>query len=314
MASGSDGPRARRGSVPTGGDRPEFPKRIDLALGSDWRVHVNFDSGKLVLSRANRPDLAHLTIFWGTASGELDIHLTHEHERAMVDREPKVHDPIAIFTKAELETAGLRAQETIVNPRTIAFLKAKYRKWRPGWLAANGYILTVSNREQVISWGKSVLPKKRGKYRFDREKLDPSHVAGELVVQCDPRALHCGAELQGTTGGPTFPVQAIRVVRGRIVAEDAISLNYTRGPDGTTAWWGAKHGDLHAFARQLGAVVFDRAIPLVRPEHADKFETIVRGMGLEELEDLRDGVTMVRAFLRNPRNPIREPYPGGGRT
>jgi len=63
-------------------DRP-----FRLASG-EWGFVLNLNTGKFEVYRANRPDLAHLIIMWGTKSGEVDVHLTYRHEGAMADGKP----------------------------------------------------------------------------------------------------------------------------------------------------------------------------------------------------------------------------------
>src|ERR1700733_174563 len=80
------------------------PPRLDLRV-DDWGFYVNMTRGKFEIYRANQPDLAHLVMMWRTASGELDVHVTYEHERALRPTD-KQYESIARFPLAELHALG----------------------------------------------------------------------------------------------------------------------------------------------------------------------------------------------------------------
>src|SRR5258708_35133575 len=86
------------------------PARFDLRI-ADWGLSLNLASGKAQVYRANRPDLAHLTISWKRKNGEvsdyLDVHLTYGHEQALAARTSnKDWRPFARIPIPKLERLG----------------------------------------------------------------------------------------------------------------------------------------------------------------------------------------------------------------
>jgi len=280
-----------------------FDQPIRFGIG-EWGFILNLNTGKFVVYRTKRPDLAHLTIMWGTRSGDLDVHLAYRHEGAMADSKPKDYVPLFTMSKASLEAAGMAYSEN-AERIMIPYLRRAYRKFRPGWLAHRNYYVTVLGNEIMMKWLRDLAPKRRRKYRFDPRRLDPEHYPPEMLESVyDPRILHYleGDELK-------VPVSATRVRRGHIVKDDGIQLFFMAGPNGTKGWWGMKQRDLHAMMREQVRYAFDKLVPLVQPEHADIWEQIVAGLGMEDFKESRSFAHTVRQFLTDPRNPVGRPYP-----
>ncbi len=287
-------------------------KRIGVRFGS-WGINVNFVNGTLELYRANRPDLAHLTVLWKTRSSEVDVHLTFGHEAAMLGSGPKLHEPLFRFRLEELDALGHGAN-VVAEQITRKHLLQHYKRFRPGWLARNGYMILVVERDVAFQWLKQTFPQKKRKFRLDPETaFKTENLPAEFLEEIyEPRVLHILRE-NGVRVGPMhdaeIAVQAVRYRSGNS-AEDNIFLSYTLGPDGTVGWWGMTNRDGERLHRTLAARLFDWAVPLVQTGHVELFEKVVAGLGLEEDEDGRRFSENVRAFLRDPRNPFRQPYPG----
>ncbi|MFH0980413.1 MAG: hypothetical protein V2A79_02610 [Planctomycetota bacterium] len=274
---------------------------------------MTFDTGKLELYRAHRPELAHLTVLWKTKSGQIDVHLTYGHEAAMSGPGPKTHEALIQVYRDELEALGTRANE-VMQQFVLEQLAAKYHRFRPGWLARNGYVVQVVAKKVVLDWLAGLAPKRRGKHRLDPETaFDLEQVPSEFLGEAyDPGVLHVLRE-EGVRTQPApdadVSVCAVRPRRGKAAA-DTIMLSYMLGLDGRVGWWGMANSDALRLQRVLLARFFDWAIPLVRPHHGEAFEKLVVGLGLDESSESQRFAQSVRQFLRDPRNPIRQPYPG----
>ena len=287
---------------------PKPPPRFDAAFG-EWRMHVNFTTGKLVVSRANRPELAHLTVQWVTASGELDVHLKYAHEGGPAEGPPR-YESIARIPLAALEPAG-EAFGELMRRECLADMLAVYRKYRPGWLSHRGYIVLLMSEDDMRDWIGRIAPRTRGKYRVDpTTAFHPSNAPPSLQHEFYDARILWEHDLQESK----LPVSLMRRRRLRSAVENSMLLSHTLGPDGTVAWWGTKNDDALRLGRRINAKLFDLAIPHVTAEHREKFELIVKGLGLDEGCDPHPFVFHTRQFFANPRNPIRQPYPKATRT
>jgi hypothetical protein len=274
-------------------------QRLDLRVG-DWGFSLNLKSGKFEVYRAGRHDLAHLTVAWRTGSGDIDVHLTFGHEAAMRGAGKKRWVPVFKIPRASLEAAGVHvgaAAERVMLPH----LRRNYRRFRPGWLAHRSYFVTVAGEEPMLDWLLGIAPRKRGKYRFEsRRLLDPEAYPPELVDGTyDPRVLHWLEDRERR-----LPVSALRVRRRQIVRADGILLYYVAASNVTAGWYGIKQRDVQSMSRETCRSLFDSIVPLVKPEHADKWDQIVSGLGMDDHEGPRELSHGVRQFLRAPRNPI----------
>lgn len=277
------------------------PLRFSIGV---WGFMVNLNAGKCVVHRANRPDLAHLTIMWGPERDHMDAHLALGHEGAMADGKPKQYVSLFKISKARLEEVGLAYSESVARIM-IPHLRTAYRKFRPGWLAHQNYFLTVFDDEVMKKWLRDLAPKQGRKYRFDPQRLDPQHYPPEMLTCAyDPRILHHLEEEDSKA-----PVSASRVRRGHIVNDDGILLNFLTLPDGTRGWYGMKQRDVTAMMSDHMKYLFDKLMPLVEPEHAAIWERVVKALGMEDFEQSRHIAHMIRQFLTNPRNLVGQPYP-----
>ena len=273
--------------------------RFDFQLG-EFRIHVNLRSGKLVVSRAARKDLAHLTLSWRNRSGEIDIHLTRRHEQATLDGHgTDDYEPLFRLAQSEVEELGVGVGEAS-RQFFVDLVRTKWRRFRPGWLARNGYVLVQIEPAAFDHALKRAAPKKRRKYRVDLEMLENgTWVAKDDVAFYDASALH---DLRHTER--ERPVQVVRVSDGRT---DRILLRHGRGPNGSVGWWGAIDREVMASSDKLQDRLLEWARPLVRAEHADKFEQIVQGLALEDTSFGRNLAASVRRFIRDARNQEARP-------
>jgi len=295
-----EGDRAQTSALAAPGEQW---KRLDARLG-EFVLHVNFLTGKLVLSRANRPDLAHLTVDWMTSSGELDIHLTYGHEARTRDPAAELYVPIAKVPLAELERFG---EGIAAGLEDVAFRSMRaFRKYRPGWLARRGYLVMLLDETVMFDWFKRSAPRRRGKYRvnpenvFNAERLDPAVLAAMSDGLNDPRVLHTLPKVPMHA-----PISAIRFPeRGSSVREN-ILLKWQIGPDGTFGWWGMTNRASTALGRDMARHFLTPVLPLIHQRHTVAFEKIVAGLGLSDFEPTRRFSEGVLEFLGNPAAGFR---------
>ena len=281
-------------------DRGDAPTRFDLQLG-EWRFHLNLKRGKLVVSRAQRPELAHLTLSWRNVSGEVDLHLTRDHERAMHDGHlVENYESILRVPRDAVEGLGARvgeASEAFVRDR----LRRSWRSYRPGWLARNGYIVTHMEPEALRRALETIAPKQRRKYRVRLDLIENTSwvVEGQDVSFYDPRVLRDHDLISSSR-----PVHVARMLNGRV---ERMILKYGRGLDGTFGWWGIGDRDALRGSGRLQAKLLELVGPSIRPEHAEKFERIVSELALEDSPFGRNLAASVRRFIRDARNQEARP-------
>ena len=133
-----------------------------IVIGS---VGLDIGPRKLVVFRVDRKDLPHLTVSWGNPSGEVDLHLTPTFPVANAERES-----ILRISESELRarTADLVRQAWLVlQGHTVGGV------WgvRARWLANNGYMLVGAKDTPVADWLRGALPKVRGKFRLDQNRI-----------------------------------------------------------------------------------------------------------------------------------------------
>ncbi len=128
---------------------------------------IGFDvgQGKLVVFRADRRDLPHVTVSWGNRSGEVDVHITPQNPRGANARE-------SVFRMQQSDLIGsarklaLMALEPVGKTpvRVVSGIGA-------AWLREHGYVLVALKDLSIVEWLRGALPRKRGKYRLDPVKF-----------------------------------------------------------------------------------------------------------------------------------------------
>src|SRR5437870_5323242 len=117
---------------------------------------------KLLISRNDRGDLPHLTISWGNASKEFDVHLT-----TRVKGGEEHHERLATIPEADLE----KAAESFGAGLALSMQSrmAQLRKVRPGWLARNGYWLLYLPQAVQDKLIESLAPRVKRHGKWTRE-------------------------------------------------------------------------------------------------------------------------------------------------
>jgi hypothetical protein len=255
---------------------------LRVRLG-DFGVIYNQRTGKLEIYRADRKDLAHLTVAWGTKSGELDIHLTRGHESAMVGAGGKDYESLVRIPRTALEQVGIRVQR-IVDESLVPQLMAIYRKYRPGWFGRRGYTIVFVEGDELRAWVGRAAPRVRGKYQLEADRIvDPANYPPSFVDSIYyPSVLDEIRDL-----ALDIPVSAIRSRRGKVVSRDTITLRYTLGPDGTFGWWGTRQSDLRSAVRWSMAVISEIVLSIFGADYEMKLERILVGLGVDAEERAR---------------------------
>ncbi|MGH7328158.1 MAG: hypothetical protein ACREJX_07380 [Polyangiaceae bacterium] len=276
----------------TFGSLTSIPNRFNVRIG-DWGFYLSFMSGKLEIYRASRPDLAHLIVAWGTASEELDIHLTFDHEQAGANRDAKKWESILRLPKSVVEThaeaLGASSEELFAS-----HFSRIYRRYRPGWLARNDYWVLAADADTLLDWIRRTAPKSRAKYRIDFDRLKNGFdLTDELARRIvDPYVLH-----EDLLREPGLTVQVMQLKKGRVRQERGLLLSYALGPDGRPGWWGMRVDEFRtAYTRFLSEVV-ERLRPFLTTEVEAKFELIAAGIGLNETQSGRELAENLRRCL-----------------
>jgi hypothetical protein len=304
-------PGRRKEGAASADSGPGRIKRSGLQFGT-WGINANFENGTFELYRVRRSELAHLTVLTKTTSGQIDCHLTFGHEAAMRGDGEKTHEPLFQVGPGDFAQLGRDANQAM--EQVFRAHIHRYRRFRPGWLRKRGYLVSVLERDAVQAWLKRSTPQKRRKFRVDPAVVfSAAHVPPEFVEELyDPAVLHAlrSANVRaGVKEDSEVVVYAFRRI-GDVKQRHGVLLSNTIGPNRRWGWWGIPNRDIFAVTRSIHMKLFDWLAPRIRAEHAERFEKIVVGLGLEEDEGGRRLAERVRSFLSNPRNPIRKPDPG----
>lgn len=148
-------------------------------------LFLTVSDDRAVLGRRDRTDTPHLTLLWGTRSGELDLHLKWEDARA----EP--YEPLFKIDKEKL-AASVAAVFGPEAEAMVAFWRERTRAYRPGWLRRNGYVVTWLPHDRLLAHVREQVPRRKRKYRLDFPRLVSPEVMGGLALDniYDPEILH----------------------------------------------------------------------------------------------------------------------------
>jgi len=251
-------------------------------------LSVTFSASKFILMRADRRDLPRLTISWDNRSGEVDIHLTQEN-RGLDRSVTKSHEPVFKFRQAALAEAA-PAMTAFIERQFARPLLVSYRRFRPGWLARKGYVLFLPPEEALSAHFRSILPKVRGKYRVQGERITNRQRSTWMLDHLySPRELNVidHEKLNG-------PVQ---LIPSRRRGGGLLMLGYMRGPDGRHGWWGIRQRDLQRIFHTINRGIDEALRRQLRVEHSVAFEKIVAGLALDDIPGLAKAITGTRALM-----------------
>jgi hypothetical protein len=274
-------------------DAPSVQKRF--AVEWSWLgLAFSFSDRKFIVSRKRASGGIHLTISYGNASGELDLHL----KRELVAPGEESYIPLARVVPERLARAGERFNA--VGDRIARSMLDHWRPVRPGWLARNGYLLMLFEKEPTAETLREVLlpfaPRRyHGKRQLTFAPLkDPAYWAkftenlfyADILRDLDPSAVQ-------------QPIRATSMKRGRPTLLIG-SLNI----DGHPEWfmcpeYRTREGMDYAMA---GLMTF--LGNAVGPGHLAVFRRITDELGLEEIPELADFIKGVTEFLASPQEVV----------
>jgi hypothetical protein len=262
---------------------------------------------KLVVTRRNRPELAHLTVSWGHASGAIDIHLTSGHEAAMAGDRDKTHEPLFVVSPEALRLAGHSA-ERFMHGDLATLARRSLRRYRPGWLARRGYVVVLAGHHEFSGLVQRAAPKVGGKYRVKLSELaNPAAFAAMLGDNIySPEILAWPADVARIVGRPErdLVVAAVLPQREGPNHADSIMLRYGPGPTGVIGWCGLMIRKGAALPTMIRSVFLDWFEPRMGPLLVDALDRVVTGMALHEIDDLRPRLDRIRRFMRDPETAI----------
>lgn len=188
-----------------------------------------------------------------------------------------------------------------IEKELVPRLVREYRRYRPGWLSRNGYVVMLPDEPRYLDLFREAAPRLRGKYRIDPavalDECRLAHIAIDSLYH--PRVLRFidGRELR-------TPVIAVQVHRARVIDATRLCLSYRTFPNGEENWWGFRLRFVNAFGHETCWRIFEWLVPRVGPRHLAEFDNVVAAMGLDEIPELEDFVRSGREFLRAPANPV----------
>lgn len=157
---------------------------------------------RLVLGRRDRPESPHVTLLWGTRSGELDLHLKWQNGR------PEPYESLFKVDKGDLGRALAQA----FGPEAKGMVEAwgrRSRAYRPGWLRRNGYWIVWLPGAALRDQLKQHVSFRKRKYRLDFQRIVSPEVMGGLAMDnlYDPEILHLLPQLKAAGEIEEEPMQ-----------------------------------------------------------------------------------------------------------
>jgi len=209
--------------------------------------HLALDIGprKLLVFRADRPDLPHITISWNNTSGEVDVHATPQGADRATARQP-----LGRYLQVDVATLVSSIGQQLLAMLQHATMQLHWAVG-PRWLARNGYALLKAEGERIIQWLERAAPKRRGKYRLDLRVLkEPPRVA-----LYPPTARYLAAAIQE---GLLFALSTKGSDKGRVLI--LVPLTWSTG---SVTWLGIDHHDAQQFASRAKKLFSTATDPLL---------------------------------------------------
>lgn len=208
---------------------PNMPKRVRHRLEIP-RLGIEMIHGnnvKVIIFRTDRSDTPHLTISWGNATKEIDVHLKSRTTGGEED-----HQPIAKLPQSELERLAAAFEPELMD--SVAAAIQTLRPVQPGWLWRHRYVVVHLRHEAEEHLLNKIAPRRKRKGRWARS-VDPQAVRdivkSHRIIHCvyHPAILH---ELAAEAyAGPIFAQCVAGRRRGRLIALCSIVK-----PSGIRSW------------------------------------------------------------------------------
>jgi len=265
---------------------PSVEKRGSLR--ASWLgLAFSLSDRMLVVSRKRPSASIHLTILWGTASGELDIHL--KREPVAPGEDPYM--PLVRISAERLACAGEHFNASF-EPMALSMM-AHWRPVRPGWLERNDYGLTLIEREPPEELLRPFAPRRHhGKHQLTFAPLsDPQYAAKFADRHFFARILHI-----------LDPDSVQLPIRATSTRPDRLPLLIAPFVvDGHSKWFKCsehrtREGMDLAVARSMGSIA-----DAIDPRTAEIFRRITDELGLREIAELELFIDGVNKFLTTPQ-------------
>jgi hypothetical protein len=198
--------------------------------GLSQYLQLGRQSRKLFFMDSRYPML-HLTISWGNASGEIDIHMTRE-----LPGGTKIYGSIFRFAGASvagLLTSFLPRFEVEATSLIRSFMR-EMRPVRPGWLGRKGYLIFWLPEEEHESWIMKFAHRRgKGRYRIYQASVARLNDAEEAMTHLyEPAILH-----EIAAHNQRGWIQALRVKGRKRRGRRVISLVSVTWTDGRVRWF-----------------------------------------------------------------------------
>ena len=274
-------------------DAPSVEKRFSFQWS--WLgLAFSFSERKFIVGRKRAFGGIHLTISYGNVSGEVDIHLKREPA-------PPGEDPYISLARVAPERLT-RAGEHInaVGERLARSMLDHWRPVRPGWLARNGYLITLLEKEPSAEMLRELfLPFAPRRYHGKHQLTFAPLKDRAYLAKYTDRLYYADALRDLEPGIFQQPIRATPTKRGRPTLLVA-SFNV----DGRPEWFmcpehRTREGMDLAMAG-LMTVLGDG----VDSGHLEIFRRITNELGFEEIPELADFIKALTEFLSAPQDAV----------
>ncbi|MEO8901146.1 MAG: hypothetical protein ABI488_05685 [Polyangiaceae bacterium] len=261
------------------------------SLRASWLGLAFLLSDRMLVVGRKRPSGGiHLTISWGNASGELDIHL--KREPVAPGEDP--YTPLVRIGADRLARAGQHFNASF-EPMALSMM-AHWRPVRPGWLERNEYGLTLIEKEPPDELLRPFAPRRhRGKHQLTFAPLrDPQYAAkfaerlfyARILRDLDPESVQ-------------LPVRATSTRRNRpplLIAPFTV--------DGHSQWFMcAEHRTREGMDLAVARLISLMA-DAIDPGHVEIFRRITDELGLDDIPELEGFIVGVNEFLTAPQELV----------
>ena len=258
---------------------PNMPKRVRhrLEIPKLGIEMIHGNNIKVIIFRTDRSDTPHLTISWGNAAKEIDVHLKTRTAGGQED-----HQPIAKLPESELEGLAAAFEPELMDG--VAAAIQTVRTVRPGWLWRRRYVVVHLHHEAEEHLLNQIAPRRKRKGKWARF-VDPQAVRdivkSQGIIHCvyHPAILH---ELAAEAyAGPVLAQCVAGRRRGRLIALCSIVK-----PNGIRSWVIIDNRFIRAL-RDLSQKFVMACLKRLLP--GDTQATVANALQLEELAFDQEG-------------------------
>lgn len=278
----------------TGPEQPADAPSVEKRFSFQWSwlgLSFSFSDHKFIVIRKRAFGSVHLTISYGNKSGELDIHL--KREPALPGEDPYI--PLARVAPERLTRAGEHINA--VGERLARSMMDHWRPVRPGWLARNGYLLTLLEKEPSAETLRELfLPFAPSRYHGKHQLTFAPFKDRAYLEKYIDRLYYADALRDLEPGTFQQPIRATPTKRGRPTLLVA-SFNV----DGHPEWFMCPEHRTREGMDLAMAGLMTVLADGVDSGHLDIFRRITDELGLKEIPELADFIKGLTEFLASPQ-------------